>query len=257
MKKKVLLSLFLALPLMLSAQSTNKWGKDVSDIEATYSATAKPGTLRENKAFVKKVKKVIAKADASSLYLINKYPAFIYMNGMKGDVEAALAKMPQSLKDSNEGIEAQSFYYSMRKLEVGAKVPDFTASTPEGKQVNFYSFIKGKKCVILDFWASWCAWCRKESPNVQKAYDTYKDAGFDAISVSFDDNKDRWTKAIAHDKTTWMQVSDLKGTNSPLYSWYDLSSIPAIFLIDGNGVILEMKMRGEAIFKNTKKHMEK
>lgn len=245
------------LTLSLAAQEASAGDKAMKEIEATYAAAERPGDLRTNEPFMRQLREVIARADESSLYVMNKYSTFVYMNGMKGDVEKSLGRMPKTLKESEAGLEAQGFYYSMRKLEPGAQVPDFTMSTPDGKEVNLYAFLKGKKCVILDFWASWCGWCRKESPNVQRAYDLYKGADFDVISVSFDDKRDRWLRAIEEDKTTWTQVSDLKGTKSPVYAWYDLNGIPAIFLLDGEGHVLEMGMRGEAIVKNVEKALGK
>ena len=144
----------------------------------------------------------------------------------------------------------------MHLLKVGERVPDFTLSTPDGKEVNFYRFVKDKKCVILDFWASWCSWCRKESPNVKEVYDKYRNKGVDVISVSFDTDRERWVKAIEEDGTPWTQVSDLKGTDKGyLYGWYGLKDIPAIYLIDSEGRIIVENMRGEVIMNSVKKYL--
>lgn len=255
MKRFILMAMLLG-SMSLQAQQPNADAL-VKKIEATYAAS-NPSTLRSNAEFKQNLRGVIARGDASSAYVISKYNTFIYMNGMKGDVEACIAKMPAAVKESVDGQKTLDGFYRMRKLEVGMQVPDFTLPTPDGKQVNLYEFAKDKKCIILDFWASWCGWCRKESPNVQAVYDQYKGKDFDVISVSFDDNRNRWLKAIEEDKTTWTQVSDLKGTEkSNLYAWYDLNGIPAILLLDSDCKVIKLRMRGDAIKQSVEEVLNK
>ena len=127
------------------------------------------------------------------------------------------------------------------------EAPDFTLPTPDGKQIHFKDFLRGKKCVLVDFWASWCGWCRAENPNVRAVYDEFKDKGFDVISVSVDTKDEAWRKALDEDKPTWAQVVDYRGTKDGLYKWYNLNGIPAIFLVDSNGTIVAKKLRGSKI----------
>ncbi len=261
MKKKIFaLALLAALPYMGMAQQRKAATTDkvMAEIEQLYNAAVHKSDLHQNEAFKAKVKTVLNRANASSIALVNKYNDVIYMSGMLGDVEALINKLPAKMKTTEAGRQLVNGYYAMRTLKVGERVPDFTLKTPEGKEVNLYQFIKGKKCVILDFWASWCVWCRKESPNIIKTYEEFKNDGMDVISVSFDDKRDRWVKAIEDDKTPWTQVSDLLGTkHSDIYKWYDLSGIPAILLVDGNGKILQLNMRGEQIYKSVKEALGK
>jgi len=79
----------------------------------------------------------------------------------------------------------------------------------DGNSIALESF-KGSY-VLIDFWASWCAPCRAENPNVVAAYAKYHDKGFDILGVSFDEKKDKWLKAVESDNLTWSHVSDLKG----------------------------------------------
>lgn len=203
-------------------------------------------------------KTILSKSDATAAHLIATEGEQLLMDGLIDEIGASIAAMPAKVKASEDGQKAQDLYFSIRKLEIGAQVPDFTAKTPDGKEVNLYSFIKGKKCVLLDFWASWCSWCRKESPNVERVWSAYKGKDFDVISFSFDDNAQRWTDAIKKDNTLWTQVSDLQGANkSKVYKWYDLNGIPAIFLIDGKGRILFSNLRGDAIQRSVEETLNK
>jgi peroxiredoxin len=129
---------------------------------------------------------------------------------------------------------------------IGESAPEIIMGDTTGKAMALSS-LKGK-IVLIDFWASWCRPCRMENPNVVKAYDKYKDAGFTVFSVSLDDNRANWTKAIKADNLKWSShVSDLKGWQSPAAKLYGVNGIPATFLLDRDGKIIGKNLRGDAL----------
>ena len=131
--------------------------------------------------------------------------------------------------------------------DIDAMAPDFSMPDSTGKIRNLSDF-KGKY-VLLDFWASWCAPCRKETPNLINVYQTYKDKKFEILAVSLDggkaDARDKWLEAIKQDKMTWPQVSDLQGFDSNLVTVYAITVIPMNLLIDPNGKIVAKNLRGQ------------
>ena len=128
-------------------------------------------------------------------------------------------------------------------LKAGSIAPDFSQPDTAGVAVALSGFTG--KYVLLDFWASWCSPCRAENPNLVKAYEKYKDCNFTIVSVSMDDNKASWLKAVRNDHLPWVQLSDLKGAANEAVKLYGIKTIPANFLIDPRGKILASNLRGE------------
>ncbi len=135
----------------------------------------------------------------------------------------------------------------MRATATGTQAPEINLPTPEGGTLALSS-LRGKY-VLIDFWASWCGPCRQENPNVVKAYNQFKDKGqgFTIYSVSLDQDKAKWLKAIAADGLTWHHVSDLAGWNSVAGAAYGVKAIPQSFLIDPQGKIIAKNLRGAAL----------
>lgn len=130
---------------------------------------------------------------------------------------------------------------------VGTKALDFTQNDVNGKPVKLSSF-RGKY-VLIDFWASWCKPCRLESPNLVKVYNKFKAKNFTILSVSLDQSKEAWLKAIEADKLTWTHVSDLQYWSNAVAQMYHIQSIPANFLIDPDGKVIARDLRGENLGK--------
>jgi len=121
--------------------------------------------------------------------------------------------------------------------------PELVYNNPDGEPIALSS-LRGN-VVLIDFWASWCGPCRMENPNVVKTYDKYKDKGFTIYSVSLDQDLNKWKQAIKADNLSWPNhVSDLKGWQSEAAAKYKVNSIPATFLLDKDGKIIDQNLRG-------------
>ena len=157
------------------------------------------------------------------------------------DKNAAYKSIGAKIKSEIDIIEASA------NLNIGKIAPNFTAPSIDGEMISLYD-IKGK-ATIVEFWASWCGPCRRENPNIVKVYEKYKDKGLVIIGVSLDrpGQKERWRKAIEDDNLNWYHVGSLQYFNDPVARMYNISSIPASFILDEEGKIVAKRLRGKAL----------
>lgn len=106
--------------------------------------------------------------------------------------------------------------------------------------------LKGK-VVLLDFWASWCMPCRAANKHLAKLYTKYKPKGFEIFSVSVDEEKNAWKKAITKDKITWLQVNDAAGNMGKTILDWNVSVLPTTFLINKKGDVVAIDLEGKAL----------
>jgi thiol-disulfide isomerase/thioredoxin len=128
------------------------------------------------------------------------------------------------------------------------EAPEISLPTPEGDTIKLSS-TRGS-IVLLDFWASWCAPCRQENPNLVKAYNLYNKKGFKIYQVSLDKTREAWMKGIQDDQLgRWIHVSDIQYWNSIVVPLYKIESIPFNYLLDKEGKIMATNLRGEELQK--------
>jgi thiol-disulfide isomerase/thioredoxin len=132
----------------------------------------------------------------------------------------------------------------VRLEKVGKPAPDFDAQDLSGKPIRLES-LKGKY-VLVDFWATWCAPCIAELPRLQEAHRKYKGAGFEILSVSLDETRLPVVDFVRVRKLPWFQLHN--GTaGADLVDAFGVSSIPATYLLNPEGIIIRLDLRGAAL----------
>lgn len=164
--------------------------------------------------------------------------------------------MDESIRNTKPGKKIKEQIDSIEKaknnpsaaptsVSIGGIAPDFSAKTPEGKVVSLKESMG--KVTIIDFWASWCGPCRKENPNVVAMYNELHSKGLNIVGVSLDDDMSKWQEAIAKDKITWTQISNLKKWSEPIAKMYHVEQIPTTFILDASGKIVAQDLRGDEL----------
>lgn len=177
-----------------------------------------------------------------------------YISWKKERTEPLFNQFSENNKNSIYGKEIRKYIESNQNPKVGEKYVDFESIDQYGKK-NKLSEIKGK-LTLLEFWASWCAPCRKDNKNLVDYYDEYKSLGFEIFQVSLDDSKEKWLEAIKQDNLQWTNVSELKGWKNNGAMIYGINLLPTNYLIDENGIIISKDLRGEELKQKIKEILE-
>ena len=136
---------------------------------------------------------------------------------------------------------------SQAQIKFGYAAPEIALPAANGDTLRLSS-LKGK-VVLLDFWASWCGPCRVANKGLGKIYSKFKKKGFEIFSVSLDDEKTDWLKAVRQDKINWMQVNDNGGWNAVTVATWGLFALPTSYLIDKDGKLIAMDLAGKELEK--------
>ena len=165
----------------------------------------------------------------------------------KSRVEELYGGLTEELRRSAAGRKFAARMEATPSVEAGQPAPEFAAEDKDGKRVALGDF-RGRY-VLLDFWASWCGPCRAENPNVLKAYERFKGEGFTVLGYSLDESREKWLGAVEADGMPWTQVIGGGGLNDSVVRTYGVTGIPSNFLIDPEGRIMAVDLRGERLEK--------
>jgi peroxiredoxin len=176
------------------------------------------------------------------------------MRGVKKDFAATKfgAQADQVLGSLERQAEARKV---AENLKVGAKFPDFTEKDVNGKSFSLADQ-KGK-VVLIDFWATWCGPCRAELPNVLETYKKFHPKGFEILGISLDSDQSKLQDFVKSKEMTWQQFFDGKGWENKLAQQYGVQSIPATYLVDGQGIIIAKDLRGDDLAAAVEKALAK
>ena len=146
--------------------------------------------------------------------------------------EVATAESNPEVQEAAEGL--------LKKLERINKPLEIKFKAVDGRQVDLQA-MKGK-VVLVDFWATWCAPCMKELPNVKAAYEKLKGKGFEIVGISFDQDQDKLESVVEREKMTWPQHFDTSGQNK-FGQEFGITGIPTMWLVDKKGNLRDLNAR--------------
>jgi thiol-disulfide isomerase/thioredoxin len=173
-------------------------------------------------------------------------PVLIYSwSGNIKPYEAQYTALSTSAKNSFLGRSLRTYLDSY----ITQAVP-FTAKDVDGKEHTLESLMKGNKYLILDFWASWCAPCRRAIPKMKELSEKYASEGLALVFISIDRDREAWVKALEQEQMPWINLHDEDGSARAAYG---VRGIPSVFLIEANGKVHFAKLYGDAIVHELEK----
>jgi thiol-disulfide isomerase/thioredoxin len=168
----------------------------------------------------------------------------LFMIAQQGDAEKGRAIATELLKEPKASDEIKERAAGLvKKFEIVGKPLPLQFEAVDGRKVDLAK-LKGK-VVLIDFWATWCGPCVAELPNVLKAYEALHPKGFEIVGISFDQDKAALTKFVAEKKMTWPQYFDGLGWGNKYGKEYGITGIPAMWLVDKKGNLVDLNARGQ------------
>lgn len=126
-----------------------------------------------------------------------------------------------------------------RSLSVGKRAPDFTLESFEGEEVSLSDLLVRNDYVLVDFWASWCSPCIATFPALKDLYASYREHGFEIVSVSIDDSHDLWSYSTEEYELPWINLGELEGFEGEMVMSYGVNFVPKGYLLDSEGHIVQ------------------
>ncbi len=157
-------------------------------------------------------------------------------------------RLSRRIQESEPGQELLARITAKKNSSVGVAAPDFSGSTPEGKEVKLTDY-RGKY-VVIDFWGSWCHACRHSHPHMRELYEKYHSQGLEFIHIAneyqkkLEEKKEKWLAAIKEDQIGAF-THILNTADNDIVKVYNIQAFPTKILLSPTGEILG-RWEGEA-----------
>lgn len=179
---------------------------------------------------------------------INKFPfSYFLLEGIYSAREQYLEKeMQEILSLFNDDVQKSRLgdhirTYLTNRPDPGQPYPNLFLLNPDNQR--HYIIDTSYKLSMLVFWASWCGPCRMEIPMLKEIHNKYKGKQLNMVSVSIDENKDNWRKALSQEKMSWSQYLVEKDKIDVVQQQFNFSAIPLVVFTDKTGKEI-MKLTG-------------
>jgi len=110
--------------------------------------------------------------------------------------------------------------------------PQFTLKTVDGKNISLDSL--AGKVVLIDFWATWCKYCVRDSDYVQSMLDSFDKDKFVLLEVDVDETEAVWTNYLSDHRLHGVQTRDDK---HEVTSLFHVGAYPTYVIVDGDGTV--------------------
>jgi len=165
-------------------------------------------------------------------------------SGKEQEGVAVLKKFLELEPNATEAGQARAVVANLKMVD--AKIaPAFVVKSSTGDELSLEK-LRGR-IVLLDFWASWCVPCRIDMPEVRKIWKKYSSDRFTLVGINLDSNRPAFDEYVKSEAVTWPQYYDGQGWGNVVARQYGVYAIPQTVLIDHEGAIRAIGLRGEEL----------
>lgn len=234
--------------VMVVAKDINRIAEKVYETESSQEEQMKAMDRieQQNKRFSRIVINFIERNIHNELgyFLLTFYPEDIIPNKER---RRLIPLLPEDMRQRDLIKQMEEYLGTSSQIEEGGVMEDFIIPSIGGSPMSLMSEVRKNRITVFDFWASWCAPCRRMMPQLKDLYKRYKDKGLGIIGISLDDDADEWKQAVEALSLPWLQICDLKGESSEVKSAFGFTKIPFIVVVDQQGNILRRRIRGHEL----------
>lgn len=218
------------------------------------NATIKGGGIQQKFTALRELRDTLENTERVDYFFIKQNPNSIiaaytlssYCNLWTKDTVAALYNtFSKEVKQTSFGNKIFTSLSLKRNIKIGDKYVDFSQKDTSGIFVTL-SNIKSK-CILLEFWGSWCGPCREKNPLLVTIYNEFKQKGFEIVGIASETNQQQWITAIKKDGLNWINLTDFKGGDNHVAITYGVTGYPSNFLIDNEGTIIAKDVYGDQL----------
>lgn len=170
--------------------------------------------------------------------------SFIFLSSVLDDLEENEQQKAKEMLSNYKGEEFASvkrcrdFFEVQEATAAGKPFRDFEVLDLEGQRSRLSNVAGKGKVVLVDFWASWCGYCKRAFPELKELYKEFAPKGFEIYGYSIDKDKSKWKAQIETDALPWLQFVTDEAIEPKGENLYGVRGIPFTVLIDKDGSIL-------------------
>ena len=176
---------------------------------------------------------------------------FLLNYGLTRNMEYMVTYMQDTYGDDCQlGVDfsKQNTLKAINETKVGSTAPDILLYDSQNNPQSLRQFVEKNKYTVLVFWVSWCAHCQKELPKIASYQAEWAKKGIGIFSVSVDEQRELWTKALDKYRLQGANVAELVPIKqSKVLPMYNIYTTPAVFVLDKTGKIIAKDIYGDKL----------